>query len=55
MRKLFFYINLFIIFLLFIIPANAQFDIKARTAILQDYLSVKILYEKEADHSIYQA
>ena len=25
----------------------AQFDIKAKTAILQDFLSGKILYEKE--------
>jgi len=35
--------------------ANAAFDIKARTAILQDYLSGEILYEKEADKSIYPA
>ena len=34
--------------------ANA-FDIKARTAILQDYLSGEILYEKDADKSIYPA
>ena len=27
-------------------PAIAEFDIKARTAILQDYLSGEILYEK---------
>jgi serine-type D-Ala-D-Ala carboxypeptidase (penicillin-binding protein 5/6) len=33
----------------------AAFDIKARTAILQDYLSGEILYEKEADKSIYPA
>ena len=32
--------------------ANAAFDIKARTAILQDYLSGEILYEKVADKSI---
>ena len=37
------------------INANAAFDIKARTAILQDYLSGEILYEKEADQSIYPA
>ena len=30
----------------------AAFDIKARTAILQDYLSGEILYEKDADKSI---
>ena len=33
----------------------AAFDIKARTAILQDYLSGEILYEKDADKSIYPA
>ena len=35
--------------------ANANFDLKARTAILQDYYSGEILYEKEADTSIYPA
>ncbi len=35
--------------------SNAAFDIKARTAILQDYLSGEILYEKDADKSIYPA
>jgi len=35
--------------------ANAQFNIKARTAILQDYLSGKILYEKDADRKIFPA
>ena len=34
---------------------NANFDIKARTAILQDYLSGEILYEKDATRSIYPA
>ena len=34
---------------------NASFDIKARTAILQDYLSGEILYEKDPDKSIYPA
>ena len=34
---------------------NANFDIKAKTAILQDYLSGKILFEKEPDMSIYPA
>ena len=33
----------------------ANVDIKARTAILQDYLSGEILYEKESDRSIYPA
>jgi len=35
--------------------ANAALDINVRTAILQDYLSGEILYEKEADKSIYPA
>ena len=35
--------------------ANAAFDVNARTAILQDFLSGEILYEKDADKSIYPA
>jgi len=35
--------------------SNAAFEIKARTAILQDYLSGEILYEKNPDKSIYPA
>ena len=35
--------------------ANAEFDVKARSAILQDFLSGEILYEKNADQSIYPA
>jgi D-alanyl-D-alanine carboxypeptidase (penicillin-binding protein 5/6) len=35
--------------------SNAAFDIKARTAILQDFLSGEILYEKDPDKSIYPA
>ena len=35
--------------------ASADFDVKARTAILQDYYSGEILYEKNADKSIYPA
>ena len=35
--------------------ANAAFDVNVRTAILQDYLSGEILYEKDADKSIYPA
>ncbi|MDA7452257.1 D-alanyl-D-alanine carboxypeptidase [Candidatus Pelagibacter ubique] len=34
---------------------NAAFDVKARTAILQDYFSGEILFEKDADKSIYPA
>ena len=35
--------------------ASANLNVKARTAILQDYYSGEILYEKEADISIYPA
>ena len=34
---------------------SAEFDVKAKTAILQDYLSGKILFEKEADLRIFPA
>ena len=47
-----------IIFLFFIsfFHGNAKsFDIKASTAILQDFLSGEILYEKDPDRSIYPA
>ena len=46
-----------ILFLLIIstISKSAEFEIDAKTAILQDYLSGEILYEKEADMSIYPA
>jgi D-alanyl-D-alanine carboxypeptidase (penicillin-binding protein 5/6) len=44
-----------LITLFFAFNSNAAFDIKARTAILQDYLSGEILYEKDADKSIYPA
>ena len=35
--------------------ANANLSVKARTAILQDYYSGEILFEKEPDLSIYPA
>ena len=35
--------------------AHSNIDIKARTAILQDFLSGEVLYEKEPDRSIYPA
>ena len=35
--------------------SNAALNIKARTVILQDYFSGEILYEKDADQSIYPA
>ena len=44
------------IFFICLIQGNANsFDIKASTAILQDFLSGEILYEKEPDRSIYPA
>tara|TARA_Y100000590_G_scaffold198554_2_gene225475 strand:+ start:657 stop:1811 length:1155 start_codon:yes stop_codon:yes gene_type:complete len=36
-------------------PTFANFDINARTAIVQDYLSGKILYEKDPDRQIFPA
>ena len=39
----------------FVLTASANIEIKARTAILQDFLSGEILYEKEPDRSIYPA
>ena len=50
-------INIFAILcaLSLITHAKSEFDIKARTAILQDFLSGEILYEKDADKSIYPA
>jgi len=50
-RLLFF----FIIQLSFYNAVSANIEIKARTAILQDYHSGEILYEKEPDISIYPA
>ena len=55
MKKLLFYINLFIFIFLYSSHSKAEFDIKARTAILQDYLSGEILYEKKPDLSIFPA
>ena len=51
------YLILFKLLLVFFIiePVNAEFSIKAKTVILQDYLSGEILYEKEPDMSIYPA
>ena len=53
MKKLFFYINLFAIVFLFCTPVKSEFNVKAKTAILQDYLSGEILYEKKPDLSIF--
>ena len=46
---------LFLIQILFTLNVTANIEIKARTAILQDFLSGEILYEKEPDRSIYPA
>ena len=51
-KKLIIYIILSFCFTVF---ANANLDIKARTAILQDFHSGEILYEKEPDILIYPA
>ena len=50
-----FFILKFLFFLYWLNPVNAAFEIKASTAILQDYLSGEILYEKDADLQIYPA
>jgi len=44
-----------LITLLLTFNSNASFEIKVRTAILQDFLSGEILYEKDPDKSIYPA
>ena len=49
------FIIAFITQIFFIVGSSANVEIKARTAILQDYLSGEILYEKEPDRSIYPA
>ena len=51
-RKLFF---LIFVSIFFVTQSFANLEIKARTAILQDYFSGEILYEKDADISIYPA
>ena len=52
-----FRIILFFLFIYSVLISKSfsNIDIKARTAILQDYLSGEILYEKEPDRSIYPA
>jgi serine-type D-Ala-D-Ala carboxypeptidase (penicillin-binding protein 5/6) len=49
------FIVIFFINIIFFQFANANIEIKARTAILQDFYSGEILYEKEPDISIYPA
>ena len=41
--------------LIFLSKSFSDFEVKARTAILQDFLSGEILYEKEPERSIYPA
>ena len=52
--------NIFVFLIIIILSINfskasAKFDINARTVILQDFLSGKILYEKDADRKIFPA
>ena len=54
MFKNLFFINLVALFL-FIQTSYSKIEINARTAILQDFFSGEILYEKEPDRSIYPA
>ena len=49
------YLTKILIGLFLFSPVKAAFEIKAPTAILQDYLSGEILFEKDADKSIYPA
>ena len=51
----YFFLYLFFFNLIFINNLKASFNVDAKTVILQDYLSGKILYEKEPDLSIYPA
>ena len=51
-KKLYLFI---LIFIFFLTKSFANFDVKAKTAIIQDYHSGEILFEKEADLSIYPA
>ena len=41
--------------LILLSPVNAEFDVNVSTVILQDYASGEILFEKDADRSIYPA
>ena len=52
-KKLFLFLLIFNFFSFNTLKANIE--IQARTAILQDYLSGEVLYEKDADRSIYPA
>ena len=54
MNKILIYLK-FIILISSLNSAKAEFNVKAKTAILQDYLSGKILYQKEPDLKIFPA
>ena len=54
MLKIFKFLNVLITFILLVSSAKADFEIKAKTVILQDFLSGKILYEKEPDLPFFQ-
>ena len=49
------FLVIFFSLIFFLTSVKAEFNIKARTAILQDYLSGQILYEKNPDLSIFPA
>ena len=50
------YLSLILLIFVFLIkPAYGNFDVNVRTAIVQDYLSGKILFEKDADRQIFPA
>ncbi len=54
--KKFFITTLLILFTFFYTKTySAEFDVKAKTVILQDYLSGKILFEKDSDLKIFPA
>ncbi len=54
MKKIFFYLYLIILVSSYQ-NAHSKFDIKASTAILQDFLSGEIIFEKDPDEQIYPA
>ena len=55
MIKYFQFLLTFLFCSFFALKANSQIEIDARYVILQDHLSGKILYEKDADEKIYPA
>ena len=55
MIKKFISLKIFVLIAFLTSSAYAEFNVNARTAILQDYLSGEILYEKEADLPIFPA